>query len=1240
MKVWKSPVFYFGIVLVLAVFSAMLAPFVVDWGSYRAGLEAYGEKLSGRRVEIVGPIGVRLFPWPRLAAQEVRIANPQGQQDKWFATADQVVVRMNLGALLNGSIQVESINIDSPKIKLHRFPDGSGNWNFEPAENIRNSRLLDQVKLDQIMLSGGTLQLTDDRRGSQAEIKNVNATFSALNLVGPWRSSGNFDYGGVPLAFTANTGAWASDEPLSLGLRVSSQENSGYSYFLDGKSDAGQFEGTLRMDPVQSSDGKSDTEGQIRPVTFQSKIKGSFENIALSEIEIRPAGVSEQGTLLSGSASFILDKQVKATADFSAPRVDFDALVGASSRRLLRDGGGLSLVNGLLAALPEAVDLRTSIKFSALKTGGEVLENVFLDVSANRGAMRIHELSAALPGGSRSLFEGVFFPGAQYAELAGNLSLESSDARQLSMWLWPDSKEEITRTWTGIRGRLKAKAEVALTASKLELENIEYELDGEPGKAGLAVLVNGERPIIDLRVDTQTADIDSYVPKGFAALSSEGSASWSRLIANFVDEQTKRDLRFTFQAGTLRLNGVEASDVAVDMETTVKGFDLKTIEAGSVGGAKLSVSGVVLSTPDGPDGDVGISLTAEDPRELLRLTGLLPRDQDPRWSSVLGKTALKINLQAKPSPEAPITHYDVNGKVGDLTIASNGSFVMATGAAHTSIKGVTEISSPSSATLINLFGGAVEIADAIPARAVLAAEGVFHDSFRVDLQGEVYRSAVQFTGNVKPDAARVLLDGDLTVQSSQAQDLLAALKIPALAPGGGQLSFVTKISTVGNRQSFDSIEAKLADLTISGSAALENQRLSGDFSVGDISLLNVMVPVFLPWNGRSVTLEESFAKALPFGLTGEVWLRPKALEVYPGLVVSDAQIGVAATAEETRIAVSAKTAEGDKVDMEIASAPVADGLNITGRLNLPVDLSQHLKRDDGSSVASGLANIDLKFSGVGRSPGGALATLNGQGSFTLADGKLLNITPANFSKLILVAQDAGDLKSAFDGLHTGDGIKFGAVSESINIVNGVATFTPFGTSNSDAEVRVKTNAELADGKIDIGVVLSLKVLPELPPMEISYTGSPMRLVPAEDRTALASYLGFKVLEKGVDELEKVQKEQERLALEEEVLRKEDEERLTAFYAQKAELRLRLRELKVQSAQRELDVELAKAEELRLIRDGEVINKSELRLRLRELRVYRKVLAEAAPLVTPREKPVAPREAIQVPLLLVPPGSPR
>ena len=305
---------------------------------------------------------------------------------------------------------------------------------------------------------------------------------------------------------------------------------------------------------------------------------------------------------------------------------------------------------------------------------------------------------------------------------------------------------------------------------------------------------------------------------------------------------------------------------------------------------------------------------------------------------------------------------------------------------------------------------------------------------------------------------------------------------------------------------------------------------------------------------------------------------------------------------------------------------------------MPFDISQLLKLGNGTAIASGRAGVDFTFEGTGRSPSSGLATLIASGNFGLVDGELLNISPENFSRLIVAAKDAGGLQAAFDGLHGGDGIKLGTVYGSFKIANGAAVFTPFGPTTPDARVVVKPVAELAEGKIDIGVDLFLKAMPELPPMEISYTGTPLQLVAGEDRTALTSYLSFKVLEKGVDELEKAQAEQQRIAIEEEALRKEDQERLTAYYAQKAELRLRLRELKIQSAQRDLDVVLAKAEEVRLIREGEVINRQELRLRLRELRLYRKILAEAGPVVTPTEKPV-PQPFMQVPFVIAPPSRP-
>ena len=52
--VWTSPVLYLGIVLVVVITGLLVAPFVIDWNSYRADLEAYGKKLTGRDV-IVEP---------------------------------------------------------------------------------------------------------------------------------------------------------------------------------------------------------------------------------------------------------------------------------------------------------------------------------------------------------------------------------------------------------------------------------------------------------------------------------------------------------------------------------------------------------------------------------------------------------------------------------------------------------------------------------------------------------------------------------------------------------------------------------------------------------------------------------------------------------------------------------------------------------------------------------------------------------------------------------------------------------------------------------------------------------------------------------------------------------------------------------------------------------------------------------------------------------------------------------
>jgi uncharacterized protein involved in outer membrane biogenesis len=139
MKVWKSPVLYFGVLLMLAVGPAA-APFVVDWNSYRADLESYGKKLTGRTVTIEGPISARLFPWPRLTADNVTSPIRRACRDAPFRAAERITVRMTLAGLAQGGIDVQSIEVDEPALMLERRATGEGNWVFTPSADLIEER--------------------------------------------------------------------------------------------------------------------------------------------------------------------------------------------------------------------------------------------------------------------------------------------------------------------------------------------------------------------------------------------------------------------------------------------------------------------------------------------------------------------------------------------------------------------------------------------------------------------------------------------------------------------------------------------------------------------------------------------------------------------------------------------------------------------------------------------------------------------------------------------------------------------------------------------------------------------------------------------------------------------------------------------------------------------------------------------------------------------------------------------
>ncbi len=1241
MKLWKSPVLYIGVILLAVVIGALLAPFVIDWNPYRADLEAYGRKLSGREVTIAGPISVRFFPWPSLTAHDVHLANPPGLDEPEFAKAARITARMQLAGLFSGTIQVESIEIDQPVIAFERTTTGEGNWLFHPAIDLDDNRLLGHVRLDQITLTEAAVRLIDRRRGTgEISLAIPAATLASPGITGPWRlTAANVEHSGQRFAVSISTAIWKADEPFRFSAHVSGADNSGPTYNFDGAIQDDRVSGDVQIDTAAATEGKGDAEGQVRPLVVRSKMVATFDAIAFDEIEIAPVDPTQGGTLVSGSAKLALGKQISAAVDLSAPTLDLTEWVGANANQLLREGGSLGLADGLLKLLPGAVDLSGALKVTALTVAGETLENTVLRMEASSEFIRVRELSASLPGHSRMLFDGVFFPGAAGAELAGNLALESNNLRQLASWSWPEGKDQIAKLWTGSRGRLKLQTEINLTENRFRLTKLQYEIDGVPGAGELAISAGGGGAI-DLRIDARKLDVDNFIPGGLAAVPTGGKTGLAGLFGFLMPHEAARDLAINVKAGELVLNGVTAADVTIDIASGANGLDLRMLKIGSVGGAQLMATGLILDAGGGPDGSIGIDVTAEDPRGLLRLLGVLPADSNPAWTEALGVTALKGGITVKTHDKDAVSGFEVAGRSGDYVIKAAGQVMAENDLNHLRIDGSADLQASSSASMARLAGLMAVGTDQSTARLTLRGSGSLADGFRTTLQLQAYGGRLDFTGTLGGPTG---VDGKLGLRTTDAGPLFAAMGLPSVTLPTGVVVLDTRITSEGENLVLPDLAGRFGDAPIGGRLALAPRgHISGDLDLGPLDLDAVLAAVFLAWNGLAPEQEAPFAENLPGGLSGEVWINASSLKIVDTFTAMNVPIGITASPGEILLSIRAKDAAGRDAAVEIGSRGNDGNRALAGRVKLPLDLARQLLLAGGAPVAEGTGSIELGFNSRGRSPGGALAALQGSGSYDIKGLRLLNLSPQDFNKVLAEVRDAAGLNAAFEALRGGEGLVGGDIRGSITILNGVAAFLPFTISTPDADAVVRTSAELASGFIDTAVSLSLKFREGLPAMEVSYVGPPTALARNEDKAELVSTLGYGIMQQGVAELERLQKEQQRLAVEEEKLRLADEEKLQAYYAQRDEVLLRRRELKVHAEMRVLAAEKQRLEIESERAANTEINRTELKQRQRELRVHRRLarlaqkdlVAEPAP--TPRVKPPAVKPEnkapAQVPIL--------
>ncbi len=1199
MSIWKSPVFYFGIVLVFAVLAALAAPYVVPWNNYRADLEGYGQKLTGRSVSIGGDVAVRLFPWPRLEAQQVSIGNPDGFSDDAFVKADVVRVKLSLAGLFNGTVNVESVEAEGPQVNLQRNASGDVNWIFVPKEQVTGQGLLSRVKLDQIVISGGLVSFDDLRNAHSTVFTGLDATLSAQSVLGPWRMKGQGKWNEMPVGIVVTTNEKKGLEPLKFTVKAAPLEVSYPLFSIEGDWDGTRFKGAGRMDPQQETGEKSSAEGAFKPLAMQADIEASTERLSFLKIRIAPADRKDSGTLIEGDAVIEFGTQAQARVALTSPRINMDTLLGASAMQQWRDGGFLRVANQLLADLPVKLVTDYRLNVSTLTSGGQALNDVRLTGNLQKEAIRVTEFAAELPGRSVGIFDGVIFPGRDAAQVSGKIKFESGDSRAFLSWLSPDWRTRVEEHWTGSRGRLDVQSGTLDWSNDVfALSNVVYTFDGSPGRASLTSR-SGVEPALEVSVDAGQLDIDSLVPNGWSLVRDGGVPSLMSVIAQDTNASTVKH-RVTLRAASFLLNGVTAQDVAIDVASRASGFEIKLLDVGNVGGARLRGGGALLDQGSGPEGTLNFHLDAQDPRGFLRLVGL--EYGAGNWTEALGQTRFDANITALPQKSGPEIEVVARGSSGALNadVVVRARFLEK--GRGTTLAASGGLNSADSAALAKLVG-------IVPAGSVGPGDVKFEFNGSVD-QGFAFSTTVKALDAVSELAGTVDLkqpyfgvSGKVSTKAVDGRAFLGAAGVPLNISSGQPLDLSARIVAIDGGISLQNLNGHVAGRRFSGIASLTAAgEVQANFDTDSLGVKEAMALAFMPWDGPVVDLSQGFAELEADAIKGEILINPVQFETGSGAVLPEVVVGIGFKSNKRRLWMTAVGDQGLK--LEVVLTPRGSSHDVEGTLRWPVDLANVLKTAAGTALTKGGLVVEGNFKTTGGSPAAALAAVEGKGNFWLSDSFLPRMTLDGLAAGVFAAKTPDALSLALSKLDSPPGTSIGQRIGNYSIANGEVTFSAIAPTAEGVSGTIAPQLDLTSGEVKIVSTLALTAKPELPPVTITYSGSSGNMEVRSGVSALAAKLGYELLSREMAELERLQREQQANADKEVAQRKLDEQRFADYQSTKAELREHTRLRRFQASEREKRAKALQDVVDAALKNGPSLARLELQRHARQLEVRR------------------------------------
>ena len=202
-----------GIAIILALGTALVGPFFIDWDGFRPQIESKAAEIIGAPVHIAGPMAVSLLPTTSLRLEGVAIG-PAGAPS---VTARKLAMELKPTALMRGEFRVDQLVLDGVTATVRLDRNGKVET---PVEALGFDP--DRVGIDRLTVTHGRIVLADAASGGRVALDNVSFKGEVRSLLGPFKGDGTFSADDRPYTFRLGAGHRGDDGGIRLRLAVES----------------------------------------------------------------------------------------------------------------------------------------------------------------------------------------------------------------------------------------------------------------------------------------------------------------------------------------------------------------------------------------------------------------------------------------------------------------------------------------------------------------------------------------------------------------------------------------------------------------------------------------------------------------------------------------------------------------------------------------------------------------------------------------------------------------------------------------------------------------------------------------------------------------------------------------------------------------------------------------------------------------------------------------------------------